>query len=292
MRTLFKRALSLAFVALACAQFSSPAAAATTWNGSWNYSSCSNLGSTPTWGNSYNCTDTDGTANAKMNISGWSSDLQPSSNFAAAAVYPWGSSAGFGIVSKEECGNTSYVCDPGTGPHAADNLGNLDGFLLNFSDTPGSVVNVALNSITVGWNGTDNPSYPYNDSDISVYYYTGNAPTNGNITGMSAADLAALNANPTGTVNGWKLLNHYTDVGAKSGNTLGLGNTSISSSWWLVTASNKVTGTTTTTDAFKLLTVAGTGSTTPPGGRTPEPASLALAGVALFGLFAIRRRQA
>jgi len=266
----------------------SPASQAATWNGTWNYDSCGDTSpSTVSWGNSYTCTDSALPADAKMNISGWSSDLSPSTNFIAAAVYPWGSSAGFGVVNREECAvGSATVCDPGTGPHAADGVSNLDGFLLKFSNNPSDIVKVALNSIKVGWNGSDNPSGVYTDSDISVYYYTGSSdPTMGSVsaTGLQGATSSVA-------VGGWKLLNHFADVGSWAGNTVTLGNSgagAVSSSWWLVTASNNAAGDT-NKDAFKLLTVAGVGDTTK---KTPEPGSLALAGLALFGMVGLRRKS-
>lgn len=272
-----------------------PAAHAATWNGTWNYDSCSNLAATVTWGNSYTCTDSAApTADAKMNISGWSSDLSPSTTFVPAAVYPWGSSAGFGIVNREECAaGSSTVCDPGTGPHAADGVSNLDGFLMKFSNNPSEIVKVALESVKIGWNGSDdkgittstkgNACTGYCDSDISVYYYTGSDDPN-----MSAVSAASLKgATTTVAVNGWLLLGTYNDVGLNTNNTVNLNNSAgKSSSWWLVTAANTTTmdG---NADAFKLLTVAGTGETTK---RTPEPGSLALAGLALFGMVGLRRK--
>lgn len=282
--------LAASLVGLAAA----PAAQAATWAGSWNYASCGNpaqaAANTLSWGNSYNCTDVAATANANMNISGWSSDLNPSTAFVAGGIYPWGSSAGFGVVNTEECTDSkgvvsAKVCDPGTGPHAADGVGNLDGFLMKFSNNPSDIVKVALESIQIGWNGTDNTSGVYNDSDISVYYYTG--MTDPDLTAVSAVGLQG--ASSSVAVGGWKLLNHYTNVGAPANNTVSLGNTGAdakSSSWWLVTASNNPLGDS-NKDAFKLLSVAGTGDTTK---RTPEPGSLALAGLALFGMIGLRRK--
>lgn len=277
-----------------------PAAQAATWSGTWNYDSCSNLAAAVTWGNSYTCTDSSLPADAKMNISGWSSDLSPSTAFVPAAVYPWGSSSGFGVINKEECTDSKGVvsatpCDPGTGPHAADGVDNLDGFLMKFSNNPSDIVKVALESVQIGWNGSDakgittstkgNACTGYCDSDISVYYYTGSVDPD-----MSTVSAASLKgATTTVAVNGWLLLGTYNDVGLNTNNTVSLGNTGAgakSSSWWLVTAANTTTmdG---NADAFKLLTVAGTGDTTK---RTPEPGSLALAGLALFGMVGLRRK--
>jgi hypothetical protein len=292
--------LAASLVGLAAA----PTAQAATWSGSWDYASCGNpaqaAANTLSWGNSYTCSDSSLPANANMNISGWSSDLTPSTAFVAAGIYPWGSSAGFGVVNKEECtdgsGNVSTkVCDPGAGPHAADGVSNLDGFLMKFSNNPTDIVKVALESVQIGWNGSDDKGITgatkgsactgYCDSDMSVYYYTGSSDPNMGL--ISAASLKG--ATTTVAVNGWLLLGTYADVGLMTNNTLSLGNTGAgakSSSWWLVTAANSTTmdG---NADAFKLLSVAGTGDTTK---RTPEPGSLALAGLALFGMVGLRRK--
>lgn len=272
---------------------STGASAATNWTGSWSYSACSQAATNSgNWGNSYNCSDSSSPSDATMNLSAWSADLNPVTNFTSSFVADYGSSAGFGLVSREECG-FGAVCNPGTGPHAADNWANLDGFLMKFAPptSPSSdVVTVALNSITIGWNGTDNATGStggtnYNDSDISVYYYTG----------TTAPDMTTVN-NANLTSNGWKLLGNYADVGGLSGNTVNLGNcvsgtgcsgTAVSSSWWLVTASNSTLGTASSSDAFKLLGAGGAGTTTK---RVSEPGSLALASMALFGAIYTRRR--
>lgn len=270
-----------AFIALSLAAFgfNTSAQAATSWTGSWNYSSCSSQGSG--WGNSYNCTDTSLTNDANLNVSGWSSDLSPSvTDFTSSAVVNY-SGNGFGITSQEECNKSASVCEAGTGPHAADNYGNLDAFLLSFSGSASDTVSVALDSVTIGWNGTDNGTSYYNDSDISVYYYTG----------TTAPDMTDVNASNL-TSNGWTLLNSYSNVGSSSSNTISLGNDgadAVSSSWWLVTASNQSTGTTSSTDAFKLMGAAGTGTTATSAPGVPEPGSLALASLALFAVVYARR---
>jgi PEP-CTERM motif len=284
MKKLMLKTAALVTLSLAAFGFYTSAQAATSWAGSWNYGSCSAQGTG--WGNSYNCTDTTTPSDANLNLSGWSSDLSPSvTNFTSSAVVSY-SGSGLGITSREECSFSSTVCEPGNGPHAADNYGNLDAFLLSFSGNPSDTVSVALNSITIGWNGTDNAtsssSVLYNDSDISVYYYTG----------TTAPDMTAVNASNL-TSNGWTLLNHYSNVGSSSNNTVSLGNTgenAISSSWWLVSASNSTTGTKSSSDAFKLMGAAGTGSTTtPPTPGVPEPGSLALASLALLAVVYARR---
>ena len=77
------------------------------------------------------------------------------------------------------------------------------------------------------------------------------------------------------------------------------GASSVGSSWWLITAYNTNFGTGTNLtqgdDYFKLLAVAGTactGTVTQCGPkRVPEPGSLALASLAIFGVIYTRRQR-
>ena len=88
----------------------------------------------------------------------------------SALVYNW-SSAGLGIVSGNEDSSVA-------GPHAVDNVYGIEAMLMKFTSGP-----VNLSSLTIGWNGTDNPTTNdnngstiagggvatnYNDSDLSV----------------------------------------------------------------------------------------------------------------------------
>lgn len=233
-----------------------------------------------------------------LTASAWSTgktDFSSGSNFASAQLKNWGS-WGWGVIADPA--GTDSESDQ-TGPHAMDNKYGTDLIFLTFDEM------VALNSVTIGWNGTDNPTtiasggtnYNYNDSDISVLRYTGSsAPV---IAGKTVSGLLA---------DGWSWVGDYGNVGASNGTGTGAnqggsvsfntGASAVYSSWWLVSAYNKnFDGTTADTlglngsnDAVKLLQVAGNVQSPPPPG-VPEPASMVLLSVGLLGMMAIRRRR-
>lgn len=231
---------------------------------SWDFSNCSGIlasgqawasttAASTTWNN-----DKCGQASEGVTIDlrGYSTALPNS----GTRVEAWsGSGIGYYTTGGESSSN---------GTHSVDSNSGIDALILKFSQ------DVALNSVKIGWNGSENGSSTLNDSDLSIYRWEGTgAPTASNGTALTFSDTA------------WKLVNHIADVGSKTDNTASF--SSSSSSYWLISAYNGNIGWSLGNDAFKLLAVAGTVPSTP---GVPEPGSLALIGLGAAGLLAARRR--
>lgn len=161
--------------------------------------------------------------------------------------------------------------------------GAVEALLLNFGSS-----SVKLSQISTGWSGTD--------ADLSVYVWTGGG------TGPTMTSQSITNNAATGLA-GWTLVGSNDMGGGADGGVnpflLTGANADVYSSYFLVTtyfgATNGVLNS--GNDAFKIngwtanvctgtVNASGVCSTT----SVPEPGSLALAGLALFGVFASRRK--
>jgi len=208
--------------------------------------------------------------------------------------------------------------DSGSPYHALDNNGNTEGVLLSFSastvlssiglgfvDSTAASPELACKNNTTGamtyatscGSGTTSQGKTV---DLSVFRWTGtSAPT-------------ALTSTNAGTMAGWELVGNYGDFILDTSNPYNqINSAGKTSSWWLITAYNSgyTQGAqtenrgslTNADDYFKLYAAAGSKCTSTVdsngvcGGTTvklPEPTSLALTSVALFGVAGLRRRKA
>jgi len=176
--------------------------------------------------------------------------------------------------------------------HALDNNGNTEAVLMSFTQA------VALSQLTLGYVCTgvvNNTTCDAHGANVSIFAYTGTGSP-ANLNAVAAGSMPSTAG--TQAANGWTLVGNYAGLQQSVTNNVNASNTA--SSWFLVSAYNTAFGTNSAngnaswlsegTDYFKIYSVAGsTPSTTK---KTPEPGSLALAGVALLGAAWTRRRGA
>lgn len=187
---------------------------------------------------------------------------------------------GLGINNLDGC-SSGTTCDVGdqqsTAPeHAIDNNQRYEMVLLSFSQS------VTLTNTKFGWTGTSNYSAYGGDSDFTVLAYTGAAGGQG---------LAGKTWDSLGS--GWTKIGNYSNALTNENRAINAGN--VSSSYWLIGAYNPLAGGSDGwsegNDYVKLASVTGVALPPPPPKKVPEPGSMALFGVALVGLFGLRRQQ-
>lgn len=216
-------------------------------------------------------------SNSAVSVTAWAANgVSAGSTFAQTNVRDY--NTGDPLKPHLGVGSAAEIANVGNDPtkisapdHAMDNNGQYEFLLINFLNS-----SFSMSSVQLGWSQTD--------SDLTIMKYTGGGDAVAALNGKSSTQIAAAGS-------GWSLVSNVFNAGTAEKSVTG----GESSSWWLISAYNSTlaakngaVSNDTTADYVKLMAVSGT---VVPRVGTPEPASLALAGVALAAMVGVNRRR-